>query len=92
MALAPLLASTAPKGVAADGSGNLYVADTGNGTIRKIVLGSGIVTTVVGKAGQIGVQPGLLPASINQPVGVATLPAGEIVLVDQRENAVLLAQ
>jgi sugar lactone lactonase YvrE len=37
-----------PSGVAVDGSGNVYVADTGNNAIRK-VTSDGVVTTLAGK-------------------------------------------
>ncbi len=37
-----------PVGITADGMGNLYVADTGNHTIRKVVISTGEVTTVAG--------------------------------------------
>src|SRR5208283_2659603 len=40
-----------PQGVAIDSAGNLYVADTNNHTIRKVVLATGEVTTIAGLAG-----------------------------------------
>ncbi|HEY9899838.1 MAG TPA: hypothetical protein V6D00_11700, partial [Pantanalinema sp.] len=43
-----------PSAVVADGSGNLYVADTFNHTIRKIVLSTGVVTTLAGTVGSSG--------------------------------------
>ncbi len=45
---------SSPEGIATDTTGNLYVADAGNHTIRKIVISSGVVTTLAGTAGQIG--------------------------------------
>lgn len=37
-----------PSGVALDSDNNLYIADTGNGRIRKVDI-SGVITTVVGR-------------------------------------------
>lgn len=37
-----------PVGIVADGMGNLYVADTGNHTIRKVVIATREVTTIAG--------------------------------------------
>src|SRR5262249_22018334 len=54
-----------PYGVAVDGAGHLYVADTGNGTIRRIDIQTAAVSTIVGSPGQIGVAVGALPASLN---------------------------
>jgi sugar lactone lactonase YvrE len=59
-----------PSGVATDSAGNVYVADTGNCTIRKITA-AGVVSTVVGAAGQPGFVPGALPGRIGCPKGVA---------------------
>src|SRR5205085_2220794 len=46
-----------PAGLAADGSGNIYVSDVGNNTIRKVTA-DGSVTTVAGFAGQSGSADG----------------------------------
>ena len=43
-----------PVGITIDDSGNLYVTDTGNHTIRKIVAATGEVTTVSGVPGIAG--------------------------------------
>ena len=39
---------TYPQDVIFDGAGNLYISDTYNGAIRKVVPSTGIITTVVG--------------------------------------------
>ena len=59
-----------PSGIATDSAGNVYVADTGNHTIRKITP-FGEVSTVVGVAGQAGFAPGALPGLLSAPIGVA---------------------
>jgi D-alanyl-D-alanine dipeptidase len=59
-----------PRGLATDAAGNVYVADFGNHTIRKINP-AGVVTTVVGRAGSDGVSLTQLPAGLNNPVGLA---------------------
>jgi sugar lactone lactonase YvrE len=59
-----------PRGIDVNGYGNIYVADTGNNTIR-MVTPAGVVSTVVGVPGRDGTLPGPLPASLHSPYDVA---------------------
>ena len=59
-------------GIATDGN-NLYVADTGNNTIRKILIATGMVTTIAGQVGVSGSADGIgTAASFNYPEGITT--------------------
>lgn len=72
----------APNGIATDSSGNLYVADTYNHTIRKITP-AGEVTTVAGQAGAWGAQDGFGSAARFQyPRAVACDAAGNVYVAD----------
>ena len=52
---------------------NLFVSDTSNHTIRKIVISTGAVTTVAGSAGLAGSADGTgTPARFNSPLGITT--------------------
>jgi len=55
-----------PSALAVDDSGNVYVADAYNHSIRKISPGT-VVPTIAGSPGAIGAAPGALPASLNFP-------------------------
>jgi len=60
-----------PSGITTDGI-NLYVADISNNKIRKIVIATGVVTTLAG-SGTAGVVDGTgTTASFNHPNGVTT--------------------
>jgi hypothetical protein len=48
-----------PGGMTTDGMGTLFVADSSNHTIRKIVLATGEVTTLAGSAGDAGSDDGI---------------------------------
>lgn len=62
-----------PEGITTDGV-NLYVADAGNNAIRKIVISSGLVTTLAGAGpGQKGSSDGTGAAALfNAPQGITT--------------------
>ena len=61
-----------PKGLTTDGP-NLYVADTGNHTIRRIVIATGVVTTLAGTAGAFGSADGTGAAvRFKYPKGLTT--------------------
>jgi sugar lactone lactonase YvrE len=77
-----------PAGVAVDGAGNVYVADSGNSTIRKIAPG-GAVTTLAGTAGSSGSSDGQGGAAqFNTPEGVAVDAAGNVYVADTRNDTV----
>lgn len=60
-----------PYGITTDGT-NLYVADTWNNTIRKIVISTGAVSTLAG-SGLTGGDDGIgAEASFNDPVAITT--------------------
>jgi hypothetical protein len=65
-----------PQGMAADAAGNLYVTDTGNSIVRKITPG-GVVTTVVGVAGQRVTRLGT-SGTIADPVGIVVLGSNRL--------------
>ena len=61
-----------PQGVTLDNRGRLWVADSGNHTIRRINLVTGRVETIAGMAGEAGFSGGHgQEARFNSPVGLA---------------------
>jgi serine/threonine protein kinase len=71
-----------PGGIAVDTSGNAYIADTGNNTIRKITR-DGAVSTLAGLAGKPGRKDGSGGAArFLAPLGVAVDHAGNIYVAE----------
>ncbi|MGA3264707.1 MAG: Ig-like domain repeat protein, partial [Terracidiphilus sp.] len=84
-----------PWGVALDGAGNLYIADTNNNAIRMVTASTGIVTTVAGNGsgcpGQTDIYYDGCPATsaiLNQPRGVTIDRSGNIFIADSIDNLI----
>ena len=77
-----------PHGIALDSSGNLYVADYMNGTIRKVTT-SGVVTTLAGTAGTTGFSNGVgASASFRSLQGIAVDTSGNLYVADAGNRAI----
>jgi uncharacterized protein (TIGR03437 family) len=73
----------APKGLAVDSAGNLYIADSGNNRVRE-VSSSGIITTIAGLGVPAdGGDSGLATAGLlHLPSGVAIDKTGNLYIAD----------
>ena len=73
-----------PTDVAVDASGNIFIADTDFGLIRKVTASTGIITTIAGtnleaKGATYGVQSGIpTEQTLRRPSGVALDSAGNV--------------
>ena len=79
----PGVALYGPRAIAFDSAGNYYIADSGNGRIRKVDT-KGIITTVAGNGtlGFAGDGSAATAASLNQLSGVALDKQGNIYIAD----------
>jgi len=77
-----------PIGLAVDASGNLFVADTGNSTIRRVTP-TGTVTTLAGLAGIAGLRNGSgVEAWFSQPKALALDAGGNLFVADSGNAAI----
>jgi sugar lactone lactonase YvrE len=77
-----------PTAVAVDASDNVFVADSGNNTIRQITP-AGVVTTLAGTPGLFGSADGTgAAARFSNPYGVTVDPAGNVLVADNGNNAI----
>ena len=78
-----------PRGVAPDGAGNLYIADTWNSRIRK-VNSAGTITTVAGDgtAGFSGDGGAATAARLSYPSGVVLDGAGNLYIADWQNGRI----
>lgn len=79
---------TTPYGVAVDSGNNIYVADSGNATVRKITGGQS-VTTLAGTAGVTGALDGTGGAAqFNEPYGIVVDIANTVYVTDSTSNTI----
>jgi NHL repeat len=79
---------SAPSGVAVDSAGNVYAADEGNHTIRKVTA-AGDVTTLAGTAGMSGSTDGTsTTARFHFPRDVAVDSAGNVYVADTNNHTI----
>ena len=84
----PTVMFSSPQGVAVDNNGNIYVADTGNNTIRKITSG-GSSSTLAGAAGNPGNQDGSgTNAQFYHPEGLAVDGGGNVYVADSWNHTI----
>jgi sugar lactone lactonase YvrE len=79
-----------PVGLAIDGAGNLYVADSANHRVRKIAGATGAVTTIAGTgtAGFAGDGGAGASAQLSLPTGVAVDSLGNVYIADSKNHRI----
>lgn len=75
----------APRGVAVDGQGNFYIADTLDHRVRKVTQNGNIITTVAGNGSQgfSGDGGQGVNAALNTPVAITLDAGGNLYIADQ---------
>ncbi len=86
----PDTALAGPSGLAVDQEGNLYIADTFNGRIRKWDQRTGTVETVLGGTGAFQLIPGENETSPNlsRPYAIALHPDGRLFMTDNDNHLI----
>ncbi len=79
----------APEAVHLAPSGDVYIADTGNNVIRKVAVGSLIISTIAGTvAGFAGDGGPAASARLDSPRGLAIAPTGIYYIADKNNHRI----
>ncbi len=81
---------SSPAGIALDGAGNLFIADTGNNVIRRVDAGTKVITTVAGngKPGYAGDDGAATGAELSGPGAISIDGAGNLFIADTENNVI----
>ena len=81
---------SAPEAVHLAPSGDVYIADTGNQVIRRVAVGSGIISTIAGTgvAGFAGDGGPASAARFDSPRGLAISPTGVYYVADKNNHRI----
>ena len=81
---------SSPSGVALDGSGNIFIADSGNSVIREVFAATGKIQTIVGDgiAGYSGDGGPATSAELNSPSTVFVDTFGNIFIADSNNEVI----
>jgi hypothetical protein len=82
-----------PNDVAVDGAGNLFIADSFNGLVRKVAAGTGIITVAAGGGTSAGVDGfgnggAATSARLRNPLGIGLDVAGNLYIADTGNSMV----
>jgi sugar lactone lactonase YvrE len=84
-----------PQGIYVDLSNNIYIADTGNSTVRKVNASDGKIHSIAGIPGSAcnsGDGGSAISAGLSNPIGVFADSAGNIIIADAGNNAIRLVK
>ncbi|MBK8598767.1 MAG: hypothetical protein IPN83_25000 [Holophagales bacterium] len=77
-----------PSGIAFDAAGNLLIAETWGGRIRKVEKSTGLIRTLAGGGEQLGDGGPATSARLDAPLGVAVDQIGNVFVADGQQNRV----
>lgn len=79
-----------PSGLALDADGNLYIADTFSGRIRKVEIATGVISTVAGDGSEYRYQgaPNEFSTGLARPAAIALATDGTLYITDSDNHLI----